>query len=431
MRRWGTGSGDRRLAEDRLSTKGVQQRITLAPAAESARTARRLVADVLATAGAGDFTDTATLLTSELVTNGIMHAHTDLQVVVEATRTWVRVEVVDGNPQLPSRREYDESAITGRGMEMVELLADDYGVEPVEDTGKRVWFRLGETPGTRDRAAPSVDAVADVPRPTTTIEFVAMPVTLYCAWQQHADALLRESTLLALEDGSAEHEDHPLAGQALGALAEAATDVFALRDDDVASADVILHIPSDAVPWFPILRDVLGRATLQALGGNLLTPPSLPEIIAVRRWVCDEVARQSAGLSPTPWAEQATEITDLPSAPTVVLDEVRDATTAQVAADTTNRIIAVSAPAAELLGWPAEELEGHRLVAIIPPRLRDRHIAGFTRHLLEGSSRILGQVMRVAALRRDGSEVDIDMVIERRTDGTPRGLFVATLTMVE
>lgn len=409
----------------------MQQRITLAPAAESARTARRLVADVLTTAGGDEFIDTATLLTSELVTNGIVHAHTELHVLVEATRTWVRVEVVDGNPQLPSRRDYDDSAITGRGMEMVELLADDYGVEPVAGGGKRVWFRLGETPGTPDPAASSGDAVADVSRPTTTIELVAMPVTLYCAWQQHADALLRESTMLALEDGGAEHEDYPLAGHALGALAEAATDVFALRDNDVAIADVSLQLPSDAVPWFPILRDVLSRATLQALAGNLLTPPSLPEIIAVRRWVCDEVARQSAGLSPTAWVEQAAELTDLPTAPVVVLDEVRAAATAQVAADTTNRIIAVSGPAAELLGWSSEELEGHRLVAIIPPRLRDRHIAGFTRHLLEGSSRILGQPTPVAALRRDGSEVDVELLIERRADGTPRGLFVATLTMVE
>lgn len=410
-----------------MATKGVQRRVTLAPAAESARTARRLVADVLATAGADDFADTATLLTSEVVTNGIVHAHTDLHVMVEATRTWVRVEVVDGNPQLPGRRDYDESAITGRGIEMVELLADDYGVEPVENQGKRVWFRLGEAPGTPASSTSPVDSVADA-RPTTTVQLVGMPVTLYCAWQQHADALLRESTMQALEDGTAESGDYPLAGRALGALAEGASEVFAMRDNDVAVADITLQLPTEAVPWFPILRDVLGRATLQALAGNLLTPPSLPEIIAVRRWVCDEVARQSAGLTPTGWVDQTVDANDAPTTPELVLDEVRVAAVAQVAADTTNRIIAVSAPAAELLGWPADELEGHRLVAIIPPRLRDRHIAGFTRHLLEGNSRILGEPVRVPALRRDGSEVEIDLLIERRADPSTRGVFVATMT---
>jgi len=286
-----------------VTTKGVQQRATLAPAAESARTARRLVADVLTSVGGDELIDTATLLTSELVTNGIVHAHTDLQIVVEATATWVRVEVIDGNPQLPSRREYDENAVTGRGMEMVELLADDYGVEPLDDDGKRVWFRLGEVPGT-PMAPIEQPQGGETERHTKTVQLLAMPVTLYCAWQQHADALLREATLLALEDGGEQPEEYPLAGRALGGLAEAASEVFALRDSDVATADVRLDLPADTVGWFPILRDLLGRATLQSLGGKLLTPPSLPEIIAVRRWVCDEVARQSAGLPATPWVHQ-------------------------------------------------------------------------------------------------------------------------------
>jgi PAS domain S-box-containing protein len=411
-----------------VSTTGVQRQVTLAPAAESARTARRLVADVLASAGAEDFTDTATLLTSELVTNGIVHAHTDLQVTVEATRTWLRVEVIDGNPQLPGRRDYDEGATTGRGMEMVELLADDFNVEELPDDGKRVWFRLGEVPGTPSRASMSDEARVEEDRPTTTVHLLALPITLYCVWQQHEDALLREATLVALENEIGEHEDYPLAGRALGALADAANDLFGLRDADDATADVTLDISSAAIPWFPILRDLLGRATLLALAGKLLTPPSLPEIIAVRRWICDEIARQAAGLPPTPWVEQAVEVTDVPPTPATVIEEVRAATVAQVAADTTNRIIAVSEPAAELLGWGPHELEGHRLVAIIPPRMRDRHIAGFTRHLLEGSSRILGRPTRVPALCRDGSEVEIDLLIERKADAATRGIFVATLT---
>ncbi|HEX4655353.1 MAG TPA: PAS domain S-box protein [Mycobacteriales bacterium] len=413
-----------------MSTKGVQQRVTLPPAAESARTARRLVADVLASVGGDDFTDTATLLTSELVTNGIVHAHTELHVMVEATRGWVRVEVIDGNAQQPSRRDYEENASTGRGMEMVELLADDYGVEPLEDEGKRVWFRLGDVPGTpaHDAGSGHAMAVAESARPTTTVQLLALPVALYCVWQEHADALLRESTLLSLDEDEGQREDYPLAGRALSALGDAASDVFALREADAALADVTLEVSTETVQWFPILRDVLARATLQALAGKLLTPPSLPEVIAVRRWVCDEIARQSAGLSPTAWVEEATELTVPPTAPAVLLDTVRASSVAQIAADTTNRIIAVSQQAAEMLGWTPGDLEGHRLVAIIPPRLRDRHIAGFTRHLLEGNSRILGQAVRVPALRRDGGEVEIELLIERRADPTTRGLFVATLT---
>jgi PAS domain-containing protein len=46
---------------------------------------------------------------------------------------------------------------------------------------------------------------------------------------------------------------------------------------------------------------------------------------------------------------------------------VRSATSAQIAADVSNRIVAVSGAVEELLGWPPDELEGRRLVTIIPP----------------------------------------------------------------
>jgi PAS domain S-box-containing protein len=408
-----------------VPTGGVQQRLSLPPAPESARDARRFVAQVLSAARAGAFEDTATLLTSELVTNGIVHAHTDLQIRVEATAAWVRVEVVDGDPHLPTRRDYDEHASTGRGLEMVELLADDFGVEPLDDDSKRVWFRLGVVPGAPGNPAPSE---GDSRRSTTPLRLRNLPVTLYCAWQQQADALLREATLLALDDDGGKRPDYPLAGHALGALAEAAHDVWAMRDDEVSTADVYLEVASDATSWFPILREMLTSANAMAQAGETLTPQSLPELVALRNWICDEIARQSAGLPPTPWAEL--DVDDGP--PLVVsaatLDAVRAAATAQIAADATNRIVAISASAGELLGWTGAELEGRRLVAIIPPRLRDRHVAGFTRQLLDRTSTILGRPVEVPALCRDGSEVMVTLLIERRPDPATRALFVATLT---
>ena len=407
---------------------GVERRLTLAPAPDSARTARRLVAEVLASAGAEDFTDTATLLTSELVTNGIVHAHTELEVVVDATPTWVRVEVCDGNPHLPTRRDYDENASTGRGMEMVELLAADFGVEPLEQDGKRVWFRLGEAPGTAHERREGIDAASGTAAGTTRVRLHGVPVPLYCAWQQHADALLREATLLALDDSASEHHDYPLAGRVLTALADAAAELCAARDSGVLIADVDLDLPSEAVPWFPIMHDVLTRATVMAVAGELLTPPALPEIMAIRRWVCDEVARQSAGLSPTPWSEQEADLPQPAPASESMLDDIRRSPLPQVGADAANRIVAVSEAAASLLGWSPDELEGKRLITIVPLRLRDRHIAGFSRYLLEGTSRLLGRTVAMPALRKDGSEVSLELLIERRADKGTRGLFVATLT---
>ena len=128
-----------------------------------------------------------------------------------------------------------------------------------------------------------------------------LPITLYCAWQQHADSLLREATLAALEDNGVAADDFPLAAQALGSLATAAAGAFTLRDEAVANADLPLELPSDALAWFPILRDLLARATTLAHSGKILTPAALPEITALRNWVCDEVARQAAGLPPERW----------------------------------------------------------------------------------------------------------------------------------
>jgi PAS domain S-box-containing protein len=101
---------------------------------------------------------------------------------------------------------------------------------------------------------------------------------------------------------------------------------------------------------------------------------------------------------------------------------------ALVAADDANRILAASRSALELLGWSADELVGQRIVAIIPTRLREDHIAAFTDHLVTGSTTILDRTVQVPALRRDGSEVVVGLHVRRETAGNGRFVFVAELT---
>ncbi|HET7312378.1 MAG TPA: PAS domain S-box protein [Mycobacteriales bacterium] len=416
-----------------MPTGGVQRQLTLPPAPDSARQARRFVAEVLTDAREDELLDVATLLTSELVTNGIVHAHTELRVVVDVTERFVRVEVADGNPSLPARRDYDESAMTGRGMEMVELLAHEFGAEPIDGDGKRVWFRLirGDTTGAASggsEPARSTDSADAVGARTRTIVLRGVPVALYCAWQQHAEAMLREATLVALDENGNSMGDYALAAQALGALASAAHEIFVLRDSEVATADVPMEIAAEALPWFPILRDLLARGTALSGAGRLLTPPSLPEIVALRNWVCEEVSRQAAGLQAQPWEALSVEEIGPAAASAEALELIRHSTSALVAADASNRIVSVSEAAKQLLGWDDGGLEGRRLVTIIPERFRDRHVAGFTRHLLDGTASLLGRTVTVPALRRDGSEVEVDLLIERRPDAATRALFVATLT---
>jgi PAS domain S-box-containing protein len=405
-------------------TGGIQRLVTLPPAPDSARQARRFVGDVLTSAGVdADRRDTAVLLTSELVTNGIVHALTDLQVTVEATATWVRVEVLDGNPNLPQRRDYDDEAMTGRGLEMLELLADDLGVQPLADEGKRVWFRLGVAPAEQE-----AEPVAPPAPSVTTVVLRNLPVALYCAWQQHASAILREAVIAALDDRAPGVPDElAMANDAISALSGGTSEAFALREAGVHHADLTLTLPASSVQHFPVMRDVLRRCSAMSLVGQLLVPPALPEIQAVRNWVSGEVMRQATGLPPSPYVEQPDDHFVLDEITPATLDSVRSSSLGIIAADRSNRIVAVSRSAADLVGWEPEELEGHRIVSVIPARLRDAHVAGFTQYLLDGTSSHFGRWLELPALRRDGSEIPVRLHIGRAHDERAGEYFLATV----
>ncbi|MFJ1702488.1 ATP-binding protein [Kitasatospora sp. NPDC088346] len=93
--------------------------------------------------GVPELADTAELLTSELVTNALLH--TGKGAVLEAVLTpgqRLRIEVQDGTTRLPGRRAPAEWATSGRGLLLVESLADDWGVH-LRGDGKVTWFELG------------------------------------------------------------------------------------------------------------------------------------------------------------------------------------------------------------------------------------------------------------------------------------------------
>jgi anti-sigma regulatory factor (Ser/Thr protein kinase) len=107
----------------------------------SAGRARAFVESVLAGAGLDHLAYTATLLVSELVANAILHSGTPLEVVVQCGDDRVRIEVHDGNPQLPVRKHYSNMSGTGRGLMLVERMAAGWGADRTA-AGKVVWFEL-------------------------------------------------------------------------------------------------------------------------------------------------------------------------------------------------------------------------------------------------------------------------------------------------
>lgn len=105
--------------------------------------------------------DAALVITSELATNAMLHAQTDFEVVVLATGIGIRIEVHDRSVRMPRRKRYSDQSGTGRGLLLVETLADDAGAEQTSE-GKVVWAIVGsavEELPEADRATDAGDVV--------------------------------------------------------------------------------------------------------------------------------------------------------------------------------------------------------------------------------------------------------------------------------
>lgn len=112
--------------------------------AASARVARRFVCDALRRRSfREEVTETVTLLTSELVSNVVLHASGPLTVAVHPEPGMrVRVEVGDESSEPPViDSEPDLEGTRGRGLLLVEAFADEWGVES-KAQGKIIWFRV-------------------------------------------------------------------------------------------------------------------------------------------------------------------------------------------------------------------------------------------------------------------------------------------------
>lgn len=81
------------------------------------------------------------LLTAELTANAVLHGSPRLRLELRHAHGEVRVAVEDGSPVEPVRRTVGPDATGGRGVALVDLLSDEWGVQRGAD-GKTVWFLL-------------------------------------------------------------------------------------------------------------------------------------------------------------------------------------------------------------------------------------------------------------------------------------------------
>jgi PAS domain S-box-containing protein len=317
--------------------------------------------------------------------------------------------------------------------------------------GKVVWVSVGDEAGARTRG----QEWALEPGPPTlereengdaghAVVLRGFPPGLWFAARAHHDAMLREFALHLVEHGDTlpSVPDVAHADEARTLLWRSLSDELdrrgaprppALLSELPQALDLRLEVPRRLAAGFAALQDALDLAEQLAVADRLLVRPGLPEIIAVRDWVCEQVVAQLADVPASPWAGATDDRfvhvvhdrEDADLGPGEIA-QVRQSARSLVAADEANRIVAISTPLASVLGWEPDELVGRRVVTLVPPALREAHVAGFSRHVTTGETRILGSELDLPVLHRDGRELRCRLRVECVETGRGR-LYIAEI----
>ena len=301
--------------------------LRLAAAAASVPAARAFVRAQLASAGVGDTAaeqeavDAAELCASELATNAVVHARTEIELHVEVLGDRIRLEVRDFSKVVPRQVLHSVRATTGRGLDLVRVLAQDWGVTLVEDDGKVVWCELaiGVEDGDLDEDAllaarpDELDAMAQpeaIPLPGRTTVLLGYPVRLGMRYREHTDAVLRECLLIqqAATDGAGTTAPGQLVevASALAARYSALLSVQERRKQEAfdrgdARVDLEYPLPAEAESVLLTWRDAFRALDAYAESNDLLTLQTPSDIAALREWAVADMLAQTAGAEPTRW----------------------------------------------------------------------------------------------------------------------------------
>ena len=281
--------------------------IALPRTPSSVGTARRFIA---ARTAAWSFPEPAAgqlvLIGSELVTNAVLHARTELTLTLELREDRVRISVKDRSNAPATLRHYRLDALTGRGLGVVAALSDRWGVSTAPD-GKVVWAELGANGGPHAPVPPSrADRSAASPPPPRApgdrpVRFPGVPVDGYLEVQAHNDALFRELELVSIElEG-----DH--AAEVAAPLADLVDQLYRrFRGQRDSHREVVAAAQAAGRPTVELASTaspgaVAGARSYLALleqadelcrAGVLLTPEPPPSVKALRSWFVDQMAAQ-------------------------------------------------------------------------------------------------------------------------------------------
>ncbi len=451
----------------------LRSHLTLPPDPLSVRRARQHVSEILVEAGHPEWVDDAALAVTEVVANVVLHAHTQCELSVYVADDRVRVSVRDYSRDLPTQQHFSAFATTGRGLSLVTRLSAEFGIEALGSergtTGKVVWFVLDGIEREIEPDAPGeewdltgLDLLDEPVDEASAVLLAGVPMALWLAGLEHETSVLRElylvaaapsrtsgdvavdlsaaeSVLRTLSEGSVRAIEHAateprMAAAVARSSSHPATGRLAAAWNQQAVLDVVLTTGSVHRSDVNAFQDALDLGQRLAGEGRLLVRPALDELVALRDWACDQMVAQAAGIPASAWDGSTTRPAVPVPSPYLLPDwddtAVRTSERAVVAADDSNRLIAVSQAAAAVLGGTPDDLIGRRITTIIPPRLRDQHVAGFTRHLATGEAHVLGVELELPVLRLDGREVMRRLMIEQVTAPAGRQVYVAWLSPV-
>ncbi len=320
-----TGVPNERITAQPVGTsRDGMSTLHLEPVVESTPVARHWIAAHLRDLPS-EVTGYAALLTSELVTNATLHAATPMCVTLHILPDRIRVDVADGNPAIPSLKEYGRDAATGRGLTLFNTLASNWGVQVVEG-GKIVWFELpvdfpvspsNVSDGNfrfdlTDITHPGLHGDPDQ-SPDIAVRLIGIPVGLLQKSSEEYEALFRELRLMK-ERADSSPTSTALPERLAVLVSEIGTRFNGLGpgmdemwqhavDDKVDSFDWTLVLPQSAAVACEFYDAMLDEADEFGLSERLLTLPASPSSVAVRHWFLSELIGQLHRKAPVAWTK--------------------------------------------------------------------------------------------------------------------------------
>jgi len=314
------------------ATRGHPElRVRLVADVSSVPGARRFVTDGLVDWGREHLVDDAALCVTEMAANTALHSGSPyMQVAMSDLDPAVRVSVEDAgglvplpavtpSPVLAARSAgvppVEALGTTGRGLAIVSVLAQSWGIEERAD-GRRVWADLTGD-GVEHEVRPPVLAFRDVttsepgvlPADWARVRMLRCPVQLGLRVDQRLDDLIRELQLIDSDEG-------PTPPRELGQLIErlVTRPAFARHMGrrialDAAAAgleyiDIEMTLPRELASS---VRELLAADNLAdeiCETHRLLTPRSTPEMVSLRTWMTECIVTQAEqDAEPVPYEE--------------------------------------------------------------------------------------------------------------------------------